>query len=264
MEKNKSRKIIGTVFILMALLLAIEGVVAPGDPYPLNGFVKYTNGTGIMGTNITFNNQNTLETIYFTTLSGGYYMQDAANFPSGYQDGHIIQYYSIYGEYTNTTYHTINITQGSNTMNITLESGGTVDNASVTVEDGSISFGNLKLNDVKNTEGSDTQTIDTTGASGNQLIEIKLNSSTVTGINNLTTLTFVTGSPSLNQLLCQFKGGDAGSYTALTSTYQNYDDVMAKDSNANLNIQLTMPSSVTNDNYYDDYQFEIIVKATLL
>ena len=95
-------------------------------------------------------------------------------------------------------------------------------------------------------------------------IEIKLNSSAVTGTNNGTVLTFVTGSPGLNELLCQFKGGDVSSYTALTDAYQTFDDSMAKDTDADLDIQLTTPSSVSSDDYYDDYQFEIIVKATLL
>ena len=138
-------------------------------------------------------------------------------------------------------------------------------NASVSVSDGSINFGNLQLNTVKNTvDIGDTQIISTAGADGAQKIEIKLNSSTVTGINNGTTLTFVTGSPGTNEIKCEFKGGDVSSYTALTDAYQTFDDSMAKDTNANLDIQLTTPSAVSNDNYYDNYQFEIIIKATLL
>ena len=144
-------------------------------------------------------------------------------------------------------------------------SGVMADNASVTVTDGSISFGNLQLSNTKNTvDVSDTQVINTTGADGNQKIEILLNSSVVTGTANSTDLTFVSGSPGLNELLCQFKGGDVGSYTALTTSYQEFDNSMANNTNANLDIQLTMPSSVSSDSYYDYYQFEIIVKATLL
>lgn len=258
------KRIVGFGIVLATIIATTMVVSALTDPYPLDGYVLYPNGTKVgVGANITFTNQNTTEVIYDDTSASSWYSADAGNFPSGYQDGHTIQYYSIYGEYTNTTYHIINITQGSNTMNITLNpiSG---DVAAVAVTDGSISFGNLKLNDAVNTEGTDTQIINTNGASGNQLIEIKLNESTVIGETNSTELTFVTGTPALNQLLCQFKGGDAVSYTALTTTYQNFDDVMLADTTRNLNIQLTMPSSVGSDSYYDNYQFEIIVKATLL
>ena len=254
-------KIIGIV--LGILLLGIMVVTAIQDPYPLTGYVKYENGTGVPGANITFTNQRTGNSIYFTAVSNGAYSQDAGNIDGGYEDGDVIQYYTFFGGYTNTTTHTI-VLGGSNVMNIYL-SEGAVGNASVTVTDGSIIFGNLQLSNTKNTVTlSDTQVINTAGADGNQKIEIKLNSGTVTGTANSTVLTFVSGSPSLNQLLCQFKGGDVGSYTALITDYQEFDNSMANNTNANLDIQLTMPSSVSNDNYYDDYQFEIIVKATLL
>lgn len=260
----KMRKIVGMGIILVAVIATTMVVSAIQDPYPLLGYVNYPNGTAVgAGANITFTNQNTIEIIYDDTSASGWYSDDAANFPSGYQDGHIIKYETIYGAYTNTTYHTI-VVDGSNVMNITLDAL-TGSNASVSIMDGSILFGNLQLSTTQNTVTlGDTQVINTTGASGNQLIEIKLNSSTVTGQVNSTVLTFVSGSPGNNELKCEFKGGDVGSYTALTTTYQNFDNSMVKDNNANLDIQLTMPSSVSNDNYYDDYQFEIIVRATLL
>lgn len=259
------KKIVGIGIVLVTIIVTTMAVSALVDPYPLDGYVNYPNGTAVgAGANITFTNQNTSEIIYDDTSALGWYSDDAGNFPSGYQNGHIIMYETIYGSYSNTTYHTIDVAQGHNTMNITLETGAT-GNASVTVTDGSITFGNLQLSTVKNTvDVSDTQVINTTGADGNQKIEIKLNSSTVTGTVNSTVLTFVSGSPGLNQLLCQFKGGDVVSYTALTTTYQEFDNSMPKNTTANLNIQLTTPSSVSNDNYYDNYQFEIIVKATLL
>ena len=252
--------------IIIGLILAIilSGTVsALQDPYPLNGFVLL-DGTGVVGANVSFTNMNTTETIYSDSISQGYYMNDAGNFPSGYQDGQVLQYYTVYNSYTNTTYHTIDTVIGHTTMNITLESGPGPGNASVTVTDGSISFGNLQLTEVANTEGIDVQTVNTTGAGGAQLIEIKLNSSTVVGDTNGTSLTFVSGSPGANQLRCQFKGGDVGTYTALTTSYQTYDDSMAANTTSALNIQLTMPSSVGSASYYDDYQFEVIVRATLL
>lgn len=259
--------------ILMATLILGTSIVS-AQMFGLDGFVKFsTNDTQCANANISIMNQRTGEYVYNTTGWGGanfegYYLTGADEFPGGYLDGDNLTYYTTYPEgsptWDNTTYYTIVQTAGSNTMNITLNPiNGDV--AAVAVTDGSISFGNLKLNDVKNTETiGDTQTISTTGASGNQLIEIKLNSSSVAGQVNGTLLIFVAGGPGTNQLLCQFKGGDAGSYTALTTAYQNFDDVMLADITRNLNIQLTMPPSVGGNDYYDTYQFEIIVRATLL
>lgn len=137
-------------------------------------------------------------------------------------------------------------------------------NASMTISDGFIIFGNSELGDTVDTVSTgDTQIINTTEADGAQLIEIKLNSSTVVGAVNGTVLTFVSGSVGENEMKCSFKGGDVGSYVALNTTYQIFDDSMPP-STTNLDIQMVTPSTVTNDNYYDYYQFEIIVRATLL
>ena len=253
---------------LVVFVVVLSIGLASAD-YGLSGFVLFENGTQCAGANVTMINQRTSAVIYNNTGWAdppfeGYYLQDAGNFPGGYEDGDVVLYHAVYNGYQGNASQAIDISQGGQMVNITIyESGGGT--AAVTVSDGSISFGNLQLNAVKNTaEIGDTQTISTAGASGAQLIEIKLNSSSVTGINNGRVLTFVTGSPGNNELKCEFKGGDVGSYTALTTTYQTFDDSMPADTTANLDIQLTMPSSVSNDDYYDDYQFEIVVKATLL
>lgn len=264
---------IGIIGIILVGILVLGTSMVSAQMFGLDGFVKFsTNGTQCSGANVTITNDRTGETVYNITGWGGtnfegYYLTGADEFPSGYQDGDNLTYYTTYPDgspaWDNTTNYTIVQSAGSHTMNITLSpTGGS--NASVTVYDGAITFGNLHLNDATNTDGGDTQIIGTTGASGNQLIEIKLNSSTVTSDNNFTVLTFVTGSPGADQLKCEFKGGDSVSYTALTPTYQNFDNSMAKDTNANLNIQLTMPSSVSTVSYYDTYQYEIIVRATLI
>ena len=262
----KMKGIVEFGIVLAAIIAASMVVSAITDPYPMDGYVLYPNGTKVgVGANITFTNQNTTEVIYDDTSASGWYSADAGNFPSGYQDGHIIKYETVYSVYINTTYHTVDVAAGSNTMNITLVEGGGGTNASVNVTDGSITFGNLQLSTTQNTVTlGQTQVIDTTGADGNQKIEIMLNSGTVTGTTNSTVLTFVSGSPGLNELLCQFKGGDVGSYTALTTSYQEFNNSMVNNTNANLDIQLNTPNSVSNDNYYDDYQFEITVRATLL
>ena len=97
-----------------------EGGASIRDPYPMNGLVKFDNGTVVGGANVTFTNQRTGEMVYSLSKSDGYYIQDAANTPSGYIDGDVISYYTSYDGYENTTSHTINISEGSRTMDITL------------------------------------------------------------------------------------------------------------------------------------------------
>lgn len=148
------------------------------------------------------------------------------------------------------------------TFPITFGEEGT--NASMSISDGFINFGNSELGDTVDTVSiGDTQIINTTEADGAQLIEIRLNSSTVTGQVNSTVLTFVSGSVGENEMKCSFKGGDVGAYTSLNTTYQIFDNSLPP-STVNLDIQVVTPSSVTNDDYYDYYQFDIIVRATLL
>lgn len=147
------------------------------------------------------------------------------------------------------------------TFTMTFGEGG---NTSMIISDGFIDFGDSELgNTVDTVSKGDTQIVNTTEASGNQLIEIKLNSSTVTGQANSTVLTFVSGSVGENQMKCSFKGGDVGSYTPLNITYQTFDDSMPP-STTNLDVQMITPPTVSNDDYYDYYQFDIIVRATLL
>ena len=110
------------------MLLCVPTATAGlSDPYPLDGYVVFENGTPVgAGANVTFTNQDTGEVIYDLTSASGWYSDNAANFPSGYQDGQTITYSTVFGEYTNTTSHTIDVAAGSHTMNITLgnASGG--------------------------------------------------------------------------------------------------------------------------------------------
>lgn len=261
----RNRKYVAGLIIL-AVVLSVG--LASAD-YGLTGFVLFENGTQCAGANVSMINQRTGDVLYNNTGWGGagfegWYLEDAGNFENGYQNGDLIIYHAVFDGYQGNASEAINTSNGGQMVNITIYESGS-GTAAVTVSDGSISFGNLQLNAVENTEEiGDTQTISTAGASGAQKIEIKLNSSSVTGINNGRVLSFVTGNPGNNELKCEFKGGDVGSYTALTTAYQTFDDSMPADTTVNLDIQLTMPSSVSNDDYYDDYQFEIVVKATLL
>ena len=121
--KTKNKEIIAIIGLVALLSIgSIIIVSAIADPYPLDGYVLYPNGTKVgVGANITFTNQNTTEVIYDDTSASGWYSADAGNFPSGYQDGHIIKYETVYSVYINTTYHTVDVVGASNTMNITLD-----------------------------------------------------------------------------------------------------------------------------------------------
>ena len=108
--------------IIAIVLLSISSAVAPQDPYPMDGYVVFENGTAVgAGANVTFTNQNTGEVIYDDTSASGWYSNTANNYPSGYSNGDAIAYSTVFGEYTNTTSHVINVTAGSHTMNIFLE-----------------------------------------------------------------------------------------------------------------------------------------------
>jgi hypothetical protein len=105
---------------LIITVISVPPAMALQDPYPLDGYVKYANGTVVGNANVTFTNQNTGEVIYDDSSVSGWYSGDAGNFPSGYQNGHVIQYYTVFGEYSNTTTHTIDVSAGSHTMDIIL------------------------------------------------------------------------------------------------------------------------------------------------
>jgi len=118
---NRHRLKIG-LLLIVAAFVSIPSAMAIQDPYPLYGYVVYENGTPVgAGANVTFTNQNTGEVISDDTSASGWYMDDAANFPSGYQNGQTITYSTVFGEYTNTTSHVIDVVGVSHMMNITLD-----------------------------------------------------------------------------------------------------------------------------------------------
>jgi len=122
MKRKIEIGIILVVVVMVAVVMIVSAKIQ--DPYPLDGYVKFANGTTVgAGANVTFTNQRTGEVIYDFTSDSGWYSDDAANFPSGYQDGDVIQYYTTYDGWTNMTSHTI-VTfpegPGYNTMDIIL------------------------------------------------------------------------------------------------------------------------------------------------
>ena len=110
------------LLLIMAIFVSTMPAMALQDPYPLDGYVVFTNGTPVgVGANVTYMNMNTGEVIYDNSSASGWYSNGADNFPSGYTNGDLIAYSTVFGNYTNTTSHVLNVTVGSHTMNIFLE-----------------------------------------------------------------------------------------------------------------------------------------------
>ncbi len=110
------------LLLIIAIVVSTTPAIALQDPYPLHGYVVFVNGTSVgIGANVTFMNMGTGEIIYDDTSASGWYVDDAGNFPSGYQNGQTIAYYTVYGSYTNNTSHVIDVTVGCHPMNIILE-----------------------------------------------------------------------------------------------------------------------------------------------
>ena len=127
---NTNKGILGILLIATILTVSTGMATALQDPYPMDGYVVYKSGSPVDNANITFTNLNTCEIIYKNSLSVGYYGQDAGNFASGYTDGDVIQYYTVLGDYSNTTIITIDVTTGYNFMNITVDAPPTTPSGS--------------------------------------------------------------------------------------------------------------------------------------
>lgn len=91
-NENKNKKILTIGLVLLVMIGAIITVSALTDPYPMDGYVKDKAGNKLSGANVTFTNTNTSEIIYDDSSAAGWYSGDAGSFPSGYQNGHIIEY----------------------------------------------------------------------------------------------------------------------------------------------------------------------------
>ena len=106
------------IIVGLVLCTLIGVTTALNTPYSLSGHVYDNVGNPLVGANITFTNMNSSDVIYIDSMSGGEYQQDAANFLSGYFDGDIIKYYSVYGASTNTTNESINVANGGTLLDI--------------------------------------------------------------------------------------------------------------------------------------------------
>ena len=128
--KNRSIKIIAFMFLSAVLItMLLFPVTALQDPFPMDGYAKDKEGNTLAYANVTFTNTNTSEVIYDIASSSGWYSDDAGNFPSGYQNGHIIEYYAVYNgtDYLNESYSfTLNTSLYYNTANITLDQAPTI------------------------------------------------------------------------------------------------------------------------------------------
>ena len=129
-EMKTNKKILSSLIAFVVVCSLITLAAAQQDPYVLNGYVKDKTGSGLVGANITFNNTNTNEQIYYNTCTNGAYSQNALNFPSKYTNGDNITYYVVYNgtDYLNETYyHVINTTAGGgHNANIILDQAPTI------------------------------------------------------------------------------------------------------------------------------------------
>ena len=107
--------------LMIALISIPPAMAALQTPYPLDGYIVDKAGATVCGANVTFTNLNTGEVIYADSdPTYGWYSIGAGNFDTDYADGDVIHYYTVFGNYTNTTVYTLNTAEGSHTMNITL------------------------------------------------------------------------------------------------------------------------------------------------
>jgi|GEM_PF-2295077 len=126
MNMNNTLKI--GLLLIVAAIVSVPSATALQDPYPLYGYVVDKAGNTLSGANVTFTNNDTGEVIYDDTSASGWYMDDAANFPSGYQNGQTITYMVNYSgtTYQNLTYScVIDTSIGANDANITLDQAPT-------------------------------------------------------------------------------------------------------------------------------------------
>jgi len=111
---------IGLLLIIAVIFTVLVATAGLQVPYPLDGYVVDDVGAPVMGANVTFTNTATGEVIYDLTSASGWYSDNAANFPSGYQDGQTIECNVKYGNHTTSVYHMIDSSIGSQTMNVTV------------------------------------------------------------------------------------------------------------------------------------------------
>ena len=110
---------IGMCIFLMVLSVTVITAYAP---YQLAGHAYNETGSPMVGVGITITNERTGEQLSNMSVAGGEYQEDAANFPSGYENGDALLYYSVYGdyEYLNITGATIDTGEGGIILDIYL------------------------------------------------------------------------------------------------------------------------------------------------
>lgn len=108
---------IGMCILLIVLSLSLASAY---EPYSLDGHTYNETGSPMTGVIVTITNERTEEQLSNTSVTGGEYQEDAANYPSGYEEGDVLQYYSVYGdyEYLNITSAIIDTSEGGTTLDI--------------------------------------------------------------------------------------------------------------------------------------------------
>jgi len=89
-------------------------------PYPISGIIYDSDNNVINGVTVSVINTSSNEELTTTTNSSGEYVIDLANLTSGYMDGDIISIYSSYGRRYSEQFHTVVVTTGIGTQDLTL------------------------------------------------------------------------------------------------------------------------------------------------
>lgn len=91
------------------------------SPYPIDGVVYESDGTtAVASALVSAMNVSNGEIVEATTNGSGQYLIECANFPSGYSDGDVISLWVSSGRYYKEELHTIDISVGAGTENISL------------------------------------------------------------------------------------------------------------------------------------------------
>lgn len=151
------------------------------------------------------------------------------------------------------------LVQAADTGTVTCTVSGQL--VSVSVSDGSVSYGTLALSGTKNTalyndltNQSGMQTADTQTASNNGSVaeDFNIKSSDAVG-----TQSWTLGSPDVNSFRHEFLP-NGGSWTTLTTVYQTLASNVAVSGTKTFDLRITMPSSTSD---YSSHTITVTVQA---
>jgi hypothetical protein len=138
--------------------------------------------------------------------------------------------------------------------NATINATVTPENLSITVSDGTISYGVLPLSGTANTTITGINDSQTTTNTGNVAIDINIR-----GTNSANwTLAAVAGSDQYTHKFCSINCDTTPVWTALTTSNQTLSTAVSAAGNSNIDLQLGMPTASTN---FTQQSVNVVVQA---